>query len=243
MANKTVLVTGAAKRLGAGLARYLHGQGMDIILHYHHSQDEAQVLADELSELRDGSILTVMGDLRDPDAPRQIISAAAQFKGHLDVLINNASVFYPTPTENATLSQWDESIAVNMRAPYFLTKEAASYLRIAKGCIINIADIHVDRPLYNYSIYCASKAGLVMLTRALARELGPAIRVNAIAPGAILWPESMPISKQNDILDRTVLKQAGSTDDIAKAIRYLILDGDYITGQVLTVDGGRTLYS
>ena len=243
MANKTVLVTGAAKRLGAGLARYLHGQGMDIILHYHHSQDEAQVLADELSELRDGSILTVMGDLRDPDAPRQIISAAAQFKGHLDVLINNASVFYPTPLEQATLSQWDESITVNMRAPYFLTKEAASYLRIAKGCIINIADIHVDRPLYNYSIYCASKAGLVMLTRALARELGPAIRVNAVAPGAILWPESMPISKQNDILDRTVLKQAGSTDDIAKAIRYLILDGDYITGQVLTVDGGRTLYS
>src|SRR3990172_1103179 len=142
MANKTVLVTGAAKRLGAGLARYLHGQGMDIILHYHHSQDEAQVLADELSELRDGSILTVMGDLRDPDAPRQIISAAAQFKGHLDVLINNASVFYPTPLEHATLSQWDESITVNMRAPYFLTKEAASYLRIAKGCIINIADIH-----------------------------------------------------------------------------------------------------
>ena len=243
MANKTVLVTGAAKRLGAGLARYLHGQGMDIILHYHHSQDEAQALADELSELRDGSILTVMGDLRDPDAPRQIISAAAQFKGHLDVLINNASVFYPTPLEHATLSQWDESITVNMRAPYFLTKEAASYLRIAKGCIISIADIHADRPLYNYSIYCASKAGLVMLTRALARELGPAIRVNAVAPGAILWPESMPISKQNDILDRTVLKQAGSTDDIAKAIRYLILDGDYITGQVLTVDGGRTLYS
>lgn len=243
MANKTVLVTGAAKRLGAAIARYLHGQGMDIIVHYNHSKGEAQALADELSRLRLRSAWTVTADLRDQDAPRQIISAVAEFNGRLDVLINNASVFYPTPLEHATLSQWDELITVNMRAPYFLAREAASYLRIARGCIINIADIHTDRPLNDHSIYCVSKSGLVMQTRALARELGPAIRVNAIAPGAILWPESMPISKQNDILERTVLKQAGNTDDIAKAIRYLILDGDYITGQVLTVDGGRTLCS
>ncbi len=242
MANKTVLVTGAAQRLGAATARYLHGQGMDIIIHYHHSQVAAEALASDLSALRRDSTWTIMADLRDPDAPRRVITGALQCAGRLDALINNASVFYPTSLEQVSPAEWDAMMNINLRAAFFLIREALPHLRATQGSVINIADIFADRPKRNHSIYSITKAGLVMLTKALAAELGPEIRVNAIAPGALLWPDAMEDHAKKSILARTALKREGEAIDIAKAIRYLILDADYVTGQVLTVDGGRNLF-
>lgn len=242
MANKTVLVTGAAQRLGAATARYLHAEGMDIIIHYHHSQSAAETLAAELSALRQNSSWTVMADLRDPDAPRRVIARALQCAGRLDALINNASVFYPTCLEQVSPADWDAMMNINLRAAFFLIREALPHLRATKGSVINVADIFADRPKRDHSIYSITKAGLVMLTKSLAVELGPEIRVNAIAPGALLWPGSMSDHAKTDILARTVLKREGNAIDIAKAIRYLILDANYVTGEILTVDGGRTLF-
>ena len=242
MANKTVLVTGAAQRLGAATSRYLHAQGMDIIIHYHHSRDAAETLAADLSALRHDSSWTVMADLQDPNAPRRVITRALQCAGRLDALINNASVFYPTSLEQVSPSEWDAMMNINLRSVYFLVREAIPHLRATKGSVINIADVFAERPKRDYSIYSITKAGLVMLTKALAVELGPEIRVNAIAPGAIRWPASMSDQAKTGILARTALKREGDAIDIAKAIRYLILDADYVTGQVLTVDGGRTQF-
>jgi pteridine reductase len=242
MANKTVLVTGAARRLGAATARYLHAQGMDIIIHYHHSRAAAETLSAELSALRRDSSWTLMADLRDPDAPRRVITDSLRYSGRLDALINNASVFYPTSLEQVTTAEWDAVVNINLRSAYFLIREALPHLRATQGSVINIADIFAERPKRDHSIYCITKAGLVMLTKALAVEVGPEIRVNAIAPGALLWPESIPDHIKTGTLAKTILKRKGSAIDIAKAIRYLILDADYVTGQVLTVDGGRTLF-
>lgn len=243
MSNKTVLITGATKRIGAAITRKLHQAGMNVIIHFNSSGTDATSLSSELNELRTDSANTLQSDLRDTSTYRKLIDAAYAINNRLDVLINNASVFYPTPIETFTSDQWDELIDVNLKAPLFLSRCAARYLAESQGCIINLADIHAERPLKNHSIYSISKAGLVMLTKSLAKELGPAIRVNAISPGAIFWPDNMAEETRQEILSRTVLKQQGHAEDVSTAVCYLIEDARYTTGQVLIIDGGRTLFS
>ncbi|HEB59614.1 MAG TPA: pteridine reductase [Gammaproteobacteria bacterium] len=239
--DKVVLITGAAHRLGAAMARHLHEAGMRIVLHYRHSVEAAQSLKDELEATRPDSVALVAGDLLDVNRLEDIIAESIAAWGQLDVLINNASTFYPTPLGSVTLDQWDDLMGTNLRAPFFLAQAAAAELTRREGCIVNIVDIHADRPLKDHPVYSMAKAGLVMLTRSLARELGPAVRVNAIAPGAILWPENMDADTQAQIVERTALKRTGHPQDIADAALYLIDKADYMSGQVLTVDGGRTL--
>lgn len=241
MANRTVLITGAAQRIGAALARDLHSRGMDIIIHYHHSVKQAQALAEELNTARRRSACSLQADLQDEHAPGQLIRSAMEFNQRLDALINNASNFFPTVVGETTIDQWRALVDVNMKAPYFLASAAAIHLRPRHGTIINMTDIHAERPLHGYAVYSAAKAGLAMLTKALAAELGPEIRVNAVAPGAILWPEDMPEDQKARIIAKTPLEQKGATTDIASAVYYLIDEAVYMTGQVLTVDGGRTL--
>lgn len=243
MPNRTVLITGAAGRIGAAIARLLHADAMDIIIHYHRSAADAEALVQELNRARARSATTVQADLLEPGATARIIASAAAFNNRLDVLINSASSFYPTPVATTTEEQWHDLIGTNMKAPYFLAQHAAPHLRAQTGCIINITDIHGERPLRTYPVYSAAKAGLVMLTRALAKELAPAIRVNGIAPGAILWPETLAQEVKDKILSRTALGFKGEPADIARAVKFLIADAGYMTGQILTIDGGRSLFS
>jgi pteridine reductase len=240
--DKVALITGAAQRIGAEIARCLHGAGMKVVLHYRGSQQAAQALATELNQLRAGSATLLQADLSDSATLVPLVEAAGVHWGRLDALVNNASTFYSTPMGTVTLPQWQDLMDVNLRAPFFLAQAAAPLLTESGGCIVNIADIHADRPLKEYPVYCMAKAGLVMMTRALARELGPAVRVNAVAPGAILWPEvGLDEVAQASILARTALKRQGNPEDIASAVLFLIRDSKYITGQVLSVDGGRSL--
>jgi len=240
--DKVALITGAAQRIGAQIARTLHGAGMKLVLHYRGSQSAAQALAAELNQSRADSATLLQADLSDPATLAPLVEAAAAHWGRLDALVNNASTFYPSPIGAVTLPQWHDLMDVNLKAPFFLAQAAAPLLTKSGGCIVNIADIHADRPLKGYPVYCMAKAGLVMMTRALARELGPAVRVNAVAPGAILWPEQgLDPAAQATILARTALKRQGSPKDIASTVLFLIRDAEYITGQVLSVDGGRSL--
>ena len=243
MPNKTVLITGSAGRIGAEIARTLHADDMDVIIHYHRSGSLAQKLVDELNTARQRSATAVQGDLLDVTALAGIIDSAAGFNRRLDALVNNASSFYPTPVASTTTAQWEDLIGTNMKAPFFLSQQAVPHLKRQNGCIINITDIYAEQPLRTYPVYSAAKAGLAMLTRALARELGPEIRVNAIAPGAILWPEGMDDKSKDRITARTALGRAGHPADIAAAVRFLIRDAGYMTGQILTIDGGRLLFS
>lgn len=240
--DKVVLITGAAQRIGAQVARTLHGAGMKIVLHYRGSLPAAKALAGELNQVRADSAALLQADLSDPATLAPLVEAAAARWARLDALVNNASTFYPSPIGTVTLPQWHDLMEVNLKAPFFLAQAAAPLLTKSGGCIVNIADIHADRPLKGYPVYCMAKAGLVMMTRALARELGPAVRVNAVAPGAILWPEQgLDEAAQASILTRTALKRQGKPKDIAGAVLFLIRDAEYITGQVLSVDGGRSL--
>jgi len=240
--EKTVLITGAARRVGAHVARFLHGQGMRLIIHYGNSEQHAQSLADELNEKRAHSAAIIQGDLLVTDQIPSLINRAAGFFNGLDVLINNASSFYPTPVGEASEEQWQDLMGTNLKAPFFLAQAAAPYLKKGKGCIINMADIHGERPLKNHAIYNIAKAGNIMMTKTLARELGPDIRVNGIAPGAILWPENEIDEKvKKHIIENTPLKKMGSPDDIAKAILFLIQDADFTTGQIIPVCGGRSI--
>lgn len=241
--HKVVLITGAAHRIGATTARLLHSQGMNIVLHYRHSREAAEQLQLELEHQRADSVVLAQADLHHTNELRQLARQAAQVWGRLDVLINNASTFYPTPVESASIAQWDDLMGSNVKAPFFLSQAAAPYLKEQQGCIINIVDIHAERPLRNFPLYSMAKASLGMMTKALAAELGPEIRVNGVAPGAILWPENLEDEDKEKIISRTFLKRRGSPDDIAKAILYLIRDADYMTGQILAVDGGRSLNS
>ncbi|MFP3874779.1 MAG: pteridine reductase [Thiohalophilus sp.] len=241
--HKVVLITGAAHRIGATTARLLHEQGMNIVLHYRHSREAAEKLQLELEHRRADSVVLSQADLHHTNELRQLAKQAAQVWGRLDVLINNASSFYPTPVESASVEQWDDLMGSNVKAPFFLSQAAAPYLKEQQGCIVNIVDIHAERPLRNFPIYSMAKASLAMATRALAAELGPEIRVNGVAPGAILWPENLEDEDKEKIISRTFLKRRGSPDDIAKAILYLIRDAGYMTGQILAVDGGRSLNS
>ena len=242
MPNKTVLITGAAGRVGAEIARTLHADGMNLIIHYHRSASQALALVDELNGTRPRSAMAVQADLLNDAAFSGIINTAAGFNQRLDVLINNASSFYSTPVATTTTEQWQDLIGTNMKAPFFLSQQAAPYLKKENGCIVNITDVYADRPLRNFPVYSAAKAGLAMLTRALARELAPEIRVNAIAPGAVLWPEGMDDGSKEKITSRTALGCTGDPADVARAVRFLIRDAGYMTGQVLTIDGGRSLF-
>jgi pteridine reductase len=239
--GKVALITGGAHRIGAAIARLLHAQGMKLVVHYHTSERAAHALQEELHRSRPQTVMLVRGDLTNGERlARNLVFETVEAFGRLDVLVNNASRFYPTPVGEATEAQWDDIVGTNLKAPYFLSQAAVPHLRKAGGCIVNIADIYGDRPLIRYPIYSIAKAGVIMLTKSLARELGPEIRVNAIAPGVILWPETDldEMSKQR-IISRTPLKRSGDTDDIARTALFLIRDAGFITGQVLVVDGGR----
>lgn len=240
--EKTVLITGAARRVGAHVARVLHECGMRVVIHYRHSENDAKSLANDLNEKRKDSAAIIQGDLLAIDQLPNLVKQAASFFNGLDVLINNASSFYPTPVGQATEENWQDLMGTNLKAPFFLSQAAAPYLKKRHGCIVNMADIHAQRPMKNHAIYNIAKAGNVMMTKTLARELGPEIRVNGIAPGAILWPETEASENvKKKIIENTPLKKMGSPDDIAKAILFLIGDADFITGQVIPVCGGRSI--
>jgi pteridine reductase len=243
LTGKVALITGAARRVGAEIARTLHGQGMNLVLHYRRSQNDAQQLQKELLAKRPDSVILVQADLLNSAKLTSTILAGTQAWGRMDALINNASSFYPTPLGTINEQQWDDLIGSNLKAPLFLAQAAAPALRESCGCIINITDIHADRPLKNHCVYSAAKAGLVMLTKSLARDLGPEIRVNAVAPGAILWPENdLDELTKRRILSNTALKRRGGPEDIARTVLFLIRDAGYMTGQTITVDGGRSLH-
>lgn len=240
--GKVALVTGASHRIGAMIARALHAQDMNLVLHYRHSGAAAQRLQAELHAIRSDSVALAQADLLDTTTLPALIDTAVGTWQRLDVLVNNASSFYPTPVGRVTETQWDDLMGSNLKAPFFLAQAAAPYLAQHHGCIVNIVDIHADRPLKAHPVYSIAKAGLVMLTKALARELGPEVRVNAVAPGAILWPEhALETPAKEYIISRTALKRAGAPHDIAQAVLFLIRDAGYISGHVLTVDGGRSL--
>lgn len=236
------LITGAARRVGSVIARVLHAAGHDLALHYRNSGDEMAALCAELERARRGSTLALQAELADIDAlPRLVEQCVARF-GRLDALINNASAFFPTPLGTVSAAQWDELFASNARAPFFLAQAAAPHLKSTQGCIVNMADIYAERPLARHPVYCMAKAALVMMTQALARELGPEIRVNAIAPGAVLWPEAgKTYTDQAELVARTPLRRAGAPEDVAAAVLFLVRDAGFTTGQVLNVDGGRAL--
>ncbi|MCW8956668.1 MAG: pteridine reductase [Gammaproteobacteria bacterium] len=242
MQNQTALITGAAKRIGAEISRMLHAEGMNIVIHYRSSKDEAEALCNELNALRADSAIILQADLLKVSDCNTLVQKAADYWGELSALVNNASSFYPTPVGEITEQHWDDLMGSNLKAPLFLSQAAGPYLARNRGNIINIVDIHGFRPMKQHPVYCAAKAGLAMLTQSLARELGPDIRVNGVAPGAILWPESeLDPQVQQDILQRTALKRQGEPKDIAATVRFLIRDADYITGQVIPVCGGRSL--
>lgn len=241
--NKVVFITGAAQRVGAQVVEHLHSLGMNIILHYRNSVQEAKSIQDKLNLIRSNSVALLQADLDDINSISDLVANAQKQWGRLDVLINNASRFYPTPVGSVSETQWDDLFGSNLKAPFFLAQAAAPYLKVQQGCIVNMVDIHAERPLKGHPVYCAAKAGTAMLTKALACELGPEIRVNGIAPGAILWPKDMNEEGQQRIVNKTFLKCSGSPLDIAKAIQYLILDANYITGQIIAIDGGRSLNS
>jgi pteridine reductase len=236
------LITGASRRVGAVVARTLHGAGYDLALHYRQSSDEAKALADELEQHRPHSTLLLQADLSDLAALPGLIEKLLAHFGRLDALINNASAFYATPLDSATPTQWDELFASNAQAPFFLTQAAIPALREARGGIVNMLDIYAERPLKGYTLYCMAKAALSAMTRSLALELGPDIRVNGIAPGAVMWPsEGKSDAEKQEMLSRTPLDRAGTPEDVASAILWLLRDAHYTTGHVIPIDGGRLL--
>jgi pteridine reductase len=241
--GKTALVTGAAKRIGAAIARRLHAAGANVVLHYRGAEAEATALEAELNAVRTGSAARVKADLLAPIAPRLLLGSALERFGRLDVLVNNASSFYPTAIGSIEAGHWEELMGSNLRAPLFLAQEAAPALKKQRGAIINIADIHAERPLKGYVVYSIAKAGLAALTRALALELGPEVRVNAVAPGAIAWPEDgqFPPQERARILAGTPLERLGAPAEVARAVHFLAT-APFVTGQVLAVDGGRSVF-
>jgi pteridine reductase len=244
MRDGAVLITGSARRIGAAIARELHAAGARVVAHCNRSRAEAEALADELNALRPRSCAVVQGDLLDIAAAPRIVAEARAAFGRLDALVNNASSFHATPLEAIGMRDWEELVGTNLRAPLFLAQAAAPWLRESRGAIVNIADIHAERPLRGFLVYSVAKAGLAALTRALAVELGPEVRVNAVAPGAILWPEEgmhFEAREQERIARQTPLGRVGEPADVARAVKYLLFDAPFVTGQVLAVDGGRSV--
>ncbi len=242
MTGRTVLITGAARRLGAAMARGFHAAGAEVCIHFHRSRQEAEQLSHELNAARARSAIIIGADLLDTTSLAGVVAQAIAAFGRLDVLINNASTFYPTPLGEASPTQWEDLLGTNLRAPFFLAQAAAPALRASQGLIVNMIDIHGQRPLPDHAVYSSAKAGLAMLTRALARELGPQVRVNGIAPGPILWPDTeMDQALKQEIVSKTLLKRTGSPRDIVRAALFFAQDAPYITGQILAVDGGRSV--
>lgn len=244
MRQGAVLITGAARRIGAAIARELHGAGARVALHCNHSRAQADRLAAELNGARAGSAAVVQGDLLDLAGLPRIVEEAAGAFGRLDGLVNNASSFYATPFGAIAAREWEDLMGTNLRAPFFLAQAAAAHLARARGAIVNVVDIHAERPLANFLVYSVAKAGLAGLTRALALEMGPDVRVNAVAPGAILWPDSgehFDPAERERIVRQTPLARIGSPEDVAGAVKYLLFDAPFVTGQILAVDGGRSM--
>jgi pteridine reductase len=239
--GKVVLITGGAKRVGAAICRKLHAAGATLMLHYRESAGEARLLQAELNNHRRDSVTLIQADLLDIGKLHSIVEQTVQTHGKLDALVNNASSFFQTPVGEITAAQWEDLIGTNLRAPLFLAQAAAPALKKTQGAIVNITDIHADRPLKNYVIYSVAKAGLVGLTRSLARELAPEVRVNAVAPGPILWPddESFDELSRQRIISHTLLRREGTPEDIARAVLFLLADATYVTGDTINVDGGR----
>jgi pteridine reductase len=239
--DKVVLITGGARRVGAAIARKLHGAGASVVIHYHRSAAEAQALAAELNVTRPSSVTPLGGNLLDLAVLPALVEATLARHGHLDILVNNASTFYPTPVGEITEAHWNDLMGTNLKVPLFLSQAAAPHLKAREGLILNIADIHGMRPLRYHTVYSPAKAGLIMLTQSLARELAPQVRVNAIAPGPVEFPEKgLTDAQKRTIIEKTLLKRRGSPDDIARAALFFASEGTYITGQVLAVDGGRS---
>lgn len=244
MQGKVVLITGGAKRVGAAICRRLHERGANLMIHYRSSESEARALADELNAHRPGSASPIQADLLDTPSLPGLVSRTIERFGRLDVLVNNASSFFPTTLGEIDEKAWEDLIGTNLKAPLFLSQAAAKEIRRHHGCIVNIVDIHAERPLENYLVYTTAKGGLVALTRSLAREIGPEARANAVAPGAILWPEDdtwSNVLERQQIINQTLLKRVGEPDDIAKTVTFLAADAPYITGEVIAVDGGRSI--
>jgi pteridine reductase len=240
--GQVALITGAAKRIGAAISRRLHEHGANVAIHYRDSSDEANALCDELNATRLDSAMPLRADLSDTNAFPELINSITKWHGQLDILINNASSFYPTPTGQISDADWDNLIGTNLKAPLFLAQAALAPLRSSRGVIVNIVDIHAQRPLRNHAVYGAAKAGLAMLTRSLARDLAPDIRVNGVSPGAILWPETdLSDAAKKSILGQIPLGRTGEPDDIAGCVLYLVRDAIYVTGQIIAVDGGRSI--
>jgi pteridine reductase len=237
-----VLVTGGARRVGAAIVRRLHAAGCAVAIHYRSSADEAETLAQELNATRANSASTFPGALENDDTPKALVDAVLAHFGRLDGLVNNASAFYPTLIGKTTAAHWNDLFAANARAPFFIAQAATPALREARGAIVNIVDIYAERPLAGHTVYSMAKAALVMLTQALAKDLAPEVRVNAVAPGAILWPASgKPEEAAEALIAKTPLSRKGEPEDVAEAVRWLLLDASYTTGQVIRVDGGRAL--
>jgi len=243
LSGKVVLVTGGAKRVGAAIVRRLHSCGASVMLHYRSSEREASALRTELNAQRENSAALVQADLLDTAGLSEIVKNTLGRFERLDALVNNASAFFPTPVGEMTPANWESLVGANLRAPLFLSQAAAPHLRRSSGAIVNITDIHAERPLKNYVIYSIAKAGLAGLTRSLARELAPEVRVNGVAPGAVVWPEdgSWDEVTRQRIVSHTLLKRTGDPDDVARAVCYLIADAPYVTGQIIAVDGGRSI--
>jgi pteridine reductase len=242
--TKVVLITGGAKRVGASITRELHRHGANIMLHYHKSEADALRLQAELNEVRAGSVAISQGNLLEITSLPAIIETTLRQFGRLDALINNASSYYPTHFGQIEVAQWEDLMGSNLKAPLFLSQAAATALKASQGCIVNITDMHIERPKKNYIVYSAAKAGLVSLTKSLAQELAPGVRVNAVAPGPVLWPDDnheFDESYRQLVINQTLLKRSGEPADIAKAVKFLIYDAPFITGHVLAVDGGRNL--
>ncbi len=239
--GKVVLVTGAARRIGAAIVTRLQQNGARVAIHYRGSADEAEALAAELNQSREHSAATFQADLLDTEALPGLVERVVDWGGRLDVLVNNASTFYPTPMGEITEQHWTDLVGSNFKAPLFMSQAALPHLRDNRGAIINIVDIHAQRPLRDHPVYGPAKAALAMLTRALAKDLAPEVRVNGVSPGAILWPEDgMSNAGQQAILQQVPLGRAGDPTDIAGCVLYLLRDATYVTGQIIAVDGGRS---
>ncbi len=242
--NKVALITGGSRRIGAAIATILHENGFNLALHYRNSRADAQALQKRLNDKRADSVILIQADLHITQGLNTLVKSTVDSFTRLDLVINNASSFYPTPIGKATEQDWDDLMGSNLKAPFFLAQAAAGALKKTKGCIVNIVDIHSERPLKQHSIYCMAKAGLAMMTKSLAKELGPEVRVNGISPGAILWPENdMDELTQQRIVSRNFLKRQGNAGDIAQTVLFLAKQAPYITGQIIAVDGGRSLNS
>lgn len=242
LSGKVALVTGAARRIGATIARTLHAQGANVAIHYRGSAGEADALAEQLNTQRDDSAATFAGDLTDLADIEALGAAVTGWHGRLDILVNNASSFYPTPVGEITEQHWNDLIGTNLKAPLFLSQAVTPALKESNGVIVNIVDVHSQRPLRDHAVYGPAKAGLAMLTRSLAKDLAPDVRVNGVSPGAILWPENdMAEATKETILQQVPLGRAGAPEDIAAAVLYLARDAAYVTGQIIAVDGGRSI--